>query len=140
MLVAGRGHFTGRHGLNPRDAKTKHGLTVLLLGLGLGGCEGDNEPVVVPAGEPTVTAAERATWDGARIYDEVCDRCHKMGVDGAPEPGDREAWAARLDKGRSTLLQHLHEGFNEMPPRGDCSFCSDAQLEDALDHILARSR
>lgn len=114
-------------------------MLLLLASVVLGACGNDREKVVTAPEPEPVTAAERATWGGARIYDEVCDRCHKMGVDGAPEVGDPSAWRPRVAKGRKTLLRHVYNGFNKMPARGDCEFCSDAQLAAALDYMLGQS-
>lgn len=102
--------------------------------------EAPSGDTVVAGPDEAETAVDRSSWDGARIYDEVCDRCHKMGVDGAPEPGDREAWAPRIAQGRAVLLRHIRQGYREMPERGDCAFCTDAQLASALDYMLERSR
>lgn len=106
----------------------------------LSGCSDGGDSTAVPAPPETASAQERATWGGAKIYDEVCDRCHKMGVDGAPELDDIAAWEPRLAKGRDTLLNHVHDGFKEMPPRGDCEFCSDAQLAEALEYMIGQVR
>ncbi len=117
-------------------------LQMLLLSTSvvLGACSNESDKVVTPSEPEPVTAAERATWGGPEIYDEVCDRCHKMGVDGAPELDDPTAWKPRIAKGRQTLLRHVFHGFNKMPARGDCGFCSDAQLAAALDYMLGQSR
>lgn len=106
----------------------------------LAGCSDDDDMAPVPMRQETVSAEERKGWGGAEIYDEVCDRCHKMGVDGAPELGDNAAWRPRIAKGRETLLSHVHKGFRKMPARGDCEFCSDAQLTEALDYMIEHSR
>jgi len=117
--------------------------TLVALGAGLGGCDRAQDGRgngTQPVTDKTDPAIERSSWDGARIYDEVCDRCHKMGVDGAPEPGDTDAWRPRIEQGRDVLLQHVREGYRQMPARGDCEFCTDDQLAAALDWMLARSR
>ena len=114
-------------------------ILLLLSHFVLGACS-DNRDKVTTASEPEpITAAERATWSGEKVYDEVCDRCHKMGVNGAPEVGDPAAWRPRIAKGRQTLLHHVYDGFNKMPARGECDFCSDSQLAAALDFMLKQS-
>ena len=95
--------------------------------------------LAAPEPEP-FTAAECATWSGEKVYDEVCDRCHKMWVDGAPVVGDQAVWKPRIAKGRQTLLHHIYDDFNKMPARGECDFCSDSQLAAALDFMLQQSR
>ncbi len=114
--------------------------TALLL---LGAC-GDGQETQQVARAPAVTAAEpdlatQRGWDGAKVYDEVCDKCHKMGVDGAPELGDPEAWEPRIAKGEEVLMRHVTEGFNKMPPRGRCEFCTDEQLRAAMRFMIDNS-
>lgn len=117
----------------------------LLAGpLALGACtDGGREVAEVVATPPATGAADEKTrnsWGGAEIYDEVCDKCHKMGVDGAPELGDVEAWRPRVAKGSEVLFDHVLNGFNKMPARGRCGFCSDAQLRQAMDFMIDNSR
>lgn len=86
------------------------------------------------------SVAEKRAWSGAKVYDEVCDKCHKMGVDEAPVVGETGAWAPRIDKGEDVLYRHVLEGFNEMPARGECEFCTDQQLRAAMEHMIEESR
>ena len=121
-------------------------LTVILSGLlaacgqdqGTGGGERAGAPP--PAEDKGPTLAEKRDWSGAKVYDEVCDKCHKMGVDDAPVLGDTQAWAPRIEKDEEVLYRHVLEGFNKMPPRGDCGFCTDAQLREAMQYMLGESR
>lgn len=117
-------------------------LPVVLLACACSDSDQDR-PAVGAAPEVTGNASEpepRTAWTGSKIYDEVCDRCHKMGVDGAPELGDKRAWAKRIGKGEAVLLEHVKEGFGEMPPRGKCEFCSDDQLQSAMRYMIGKSR
>ena len=45
--------------------------------------ENDKGSPEAPAQEREPTLAEKRAWRGAKVYEEVCDHCHKMGVDGA---------------------------------------------------------
>jgi cytochrome c5 len=106
----------------------------------LGGCGDGQEAARVPAvSQPEPDLATKQGWGGAKVYDEVCDKCHKMGVDGAPELGDPGAWKARLAKGEDVLMHHVREGFNKMPPKGRCEFCTDEQLRAAMNFMLDES-
>jgi cytochrome c5 len=96
--------------------------------------------VSTPAVESQPDAETRKSWGGAEIYDEVCDKCHKMGVDGAPELGDVEAWRPRVQQGQEVLFDHVLDGFKKMPARGECEFCSDEQLRAAMEFMISRSR
>ena len=42
----------------------------------------------------------------------------------APKKGDAAAWEPRLKQGMDTLVQHVTNGFNAMPPRGMCMDCT----------------
>ena len=113
---------------------------VLMLSACTDGEQQTPRRVATPGVESQPVAATRKSWGGAEIYDEVCDKCHKMGVDGAPELGDVEAWQPRLEKGQEVLFDHVLEGFKKMPARGECEFCSDEQLRAAMEFMIARSR
>ena len=61
---------------------------ILRMGLAiwLGAPAGGGHPLPppeAPAQEREPTLAEKRAWRGAKVYEEVCDHCHKMGVDGA---------------------------------------------------------
>ena len=72
-----------------------------------------------------------------KIYMEYCFSCHEYGVNGAPAPGDNEAWDARLSQGREVLLRNTIFGMPPMmPPRGLCEACSDSELDDVLDFMI----
>lgn len=74
---------------------------------------------------------------GETIYNRSCFSCHAGGVAGAPVPGDAEAWAPRIAKGRDALLRSVKEGVPPgMPPMGLCTTCSDADLAAAIDYML----
>lgn len=74
---------------------------------------------------------------GARIFATTCSTCHANGVAGAPKYHDMNAWRPRLAKGLSTLLEHVKEGYNAMPPRGTCVECTDADLRKAIEFMTA---
>lgn len=70
-----------------------------------------------------VTSANAAIQDK---YNASCATCHQAGVLGAQKTGDSAAWAKALKKGKPTLLKNVKNGFNNMPARGLCDDCSDA--------------
>lgn len=75
---------------------------------------------------------------GEAVYNRSCFSCHAGGVAGAPIPGDTEAWAPRVAKGRDVLLQSVKEGMPPgMPPMGLCMSCSDEDLEVVIDYMLS---
>ena len=80
---------------------------------------------------------EEPLLPGKRIYDDYCFSCQTPGINGAPRIGDKEAWAARLEQGRVSLLQSTIEGIQPaMPPRGICFDCLDEQQDAAIDYMI----
>ena len=75
---------------------------------------------------------------GRSVYKRVCMACHTLSVWGAPKLGDRAAWAARVAKGRTALYFSAQNGFNQMPPRGYCQFCTDGELRAAVDYMVSK--
>ena len=59
-------------------------------------------------------------------YGKACAACHGPGVLGAPKKGDKAAWAPRLKQGNDVLLSHTRNGYKNMPAKGLCNDCSDA--------------
>lgn len=57
-----------------------------------------------------------------------CALCHVNGEGGAPKAGDIKAWEPRLAQSNATLVAHMVDGFNRMPPLGYCMDCSEADL------------
>lgn len=74
--------------------------------------------------------------DGEGIYGQVCSVCHDSGVAGAPVRGDEEQWAARVDKGFETLLDHAINGFNGMPAKGGNPSLSDDDMHAAVAYMV----
>ena len=73
----------------------------------------------------------------SKIYMEYCFSCHEFGVNGAPAPGDEEAWDTRLSQGKEVLLRNTIFGMPPvMPPRGLCEACTDSDLDVVLDFMI----
>jgi len=81
--------------------------------------------------------AAGAAMSGEQVYNQFCGTCHNAGVAGAPVLGDGAAWESRLAKGMDTLWDHTLNGFNAMPAKGTCMNCSDEELRNALDYMVA---
>lgn len=86
-----------------------------------------------PAPEPAALAADA----GERLYKRTCFVCHDTGAGGAPKRNDHAAWQVRADKGLDALMQSTIHGLGGMPPRGQAPSASDAELEAAVQYILA---
>ncbi|MDQ3731044.1 MAG: c-type cytochrome [Pseudomonadota bacterium] len=82
-------------------------------------------------------SAEGATSTGQQTYTTVCATCHDSGVAGAPMISDQGAWQARIAQGKQTLYQHAINGLGAMPPKGGDPSLSNAQVQAAVDYIIA---
>lgn len=60
------------------------------------------------------------------LYSQSCATCHAAGVLGAPKSGDQAAWAPRLKQGMPLLIEHTRNGYKNMPARGLCDSCTEA--------------
>ena len=101
---------------------------------------GDAEPAVAvaPAAEPSGSQAAVAVADeGSRVYRTFCMACHDQGIAGAPKTGDKVAWDERMAKGMDAVLRRAINGFGGMPPRGACMTCTAAQIQAAIDFMIA---
>lgn len=79
---------------------------------------------------PTLNVSYAATT--ADLYNQSCVTCHGAAVLGAPKTGDKAAWNARMKKGMPTLVKNVKDGYKNMPARGLCNTCTDAQLADLI--------
>ena len=59
----------------------------------------------------------------ATLYEHACKTCHEDPATGAPRTHDTVAWAPRIAKGEDVLLDNIVNGFNGMPPLGQCIEC-----------------
>ena len=76
---------------------------------------------------------------GQKIYQTYCFACHASGLAGAPKLGDKAAWTERLQQGMQAMLNNVKKGMGAMPPKGTCATCTDQQLLDAINYMLAES-
>ena len=75
---------------------------------------------------------------GEQVYNQFCFACHATGVANSPLLGDAAAWEPRIAKGMDTLMANTINGINAMPMKGTCMACSDAELQAAVDYMLAQ--
>ena len=94
------------------------------------------------AGEARQKAAkkEKSHRPGEEVYAAACGACHDSGAAGAPRMGKTGEWSARFDKGAETLYKHAINGYNAMPAKGGCTDCSDEEVENAVDYIMAETQ
>jgi cytochrome c5 len=82
-----------------------------------------------PPPPPGLSAREQAK------YDVSCANCHPIGLFGSPRTHDEAAWAPRLAKGMSVLLNSVKNGKGQMPAGGQCSNCSDADYQALITYM-----
>ena len=93
-------------------------------------------PAPVPAAEPVQLAQADDDFDLQGTYQMFCFACHSTGLSGAPRPGDAEAWAPRMEKGRDEIVAIMNRGLNAMPPKGLCMNCTDDQLWELSQYMV----
>ena len=74
--------------------------------------------------------------DGKEVYDQVCSKCHRTGIDGAPKLSDKAEWSKRLATGKPALIRSVTEGKGEMPARAGKEV-SDEEITAAFDYIVS---
>ena len=79
-------------------------------------------------------AASAATVE--ERYNSSCTFCHTSGAAGAPKAHDEAAWKPLLAKGMDTLVKHVKEGYNAMPPKGGNMSLSDEEVQAAVDFMV----
>ena len=101
-------------------------ITLLLaLATMLPGCGDDAKPPATSSIASSATPSDPAL---AQIYANSCQLCHANPAANAPLTGDRKAWEPRIQQGTDTLLDHAINGYNGMPPMGQCVECSQEQF------------
>jgi cytochrome c len=68
-----------------------------------------------------------------------CGGCHDNAAIGAPVVGDKDAWAATLEKGLDAVYHNGINGINAMPPKGGASI-SDAEFKVIVDYMIEVSK
>lgn len=108
-------------------------MSSLIMALSLCGCGEQSAGAGSEAESRQLQAADPVI---AAIYDRSCRSCHTVAATGAPLTGDHTAWTPRLEKGMSTLVDSVINGFGGMPPLGLCMDC-DVQQFEALIQFMA---
>ena len=96
-----------------------------------------------PAPSQQATAAPTAkpgAADGKAVYDKICFVCHAQSVAGAPKPGDKAAWAPRIQQGMDTLVQSVTKGKGAMPPKAGNPALSEQEIRAAIDFMVSQSK
>jgi cytochrome c5 len=88
----------------------------------------------------TVLCIPAQVWaaDGTEVYEKVCKKCHRSGVDEAPMLSNKEEWAKRLALGKPALQKSVIEGKGNMNPRAGKESLTDEEISAAIDYIEAQ--
>lgn len=78
---------------------------------------------------------------GREVWLENCETCHGIGKAESPKFMDYEAWAPRLAKGETNLVDSAINGFEGkteagMPPRGGNKELTDEQVTAAARYMI----
>ncbi|GGD79105.1 c-type cytochrome [Lacimicrobium alkaliphilum] len=96
-----------------------------------------NVAIGVALGLMAPPATAQVTPQQMQLLVNNCLQCHAAENTSAPLMGDKQAWQARLQKGRNQILRNTVEGINGMPPMGYCSACTEQDLNALIDLMLA---
>jgi len=113
----------------------------LLLGLSLTACnnnEHGKQPALISGQAEVPIAAmenEARGKTGEAVYQQVCMACHASGMNGAPEFGDRAAWADLIEEGYGILVYESIKGEGMMPPRGGVASLTDIEVARAVAYM-----
>lgn len=88
--------------------------------------------MLIAASVLLLAANVQAAPDAEAIFNKSCGMCHNGQLPQAPKKGDVAAWEPRLKQGMPTLVKHVTDGFNAMPPRGLCMDCTAADYEAVI--------
>lgn len=104
----------------------------------LAGPEEQSATQATPVPSPQSVAAPLT---GPQVYNAVCIACHAPpGVGGAPALGNGDAWAARIDRGMDSLVDHALHGFSGstgiMPRKGGRVDLSDEEIISAVKYMV----
>lgn len=80
--------------------------------------------------------------DGKRIYEAHCAFCHNADnpYKNAPITGNKAQWEKPIKQGMPILFLHTIHGYGNMPKRGNCKECNDAELIAAVKYMVEQSK
>lgn len=93
--------------------------------------------LLIPAAGYASESAQLAT--GQHLYESACIACHGTGAAGAPELGDKAAWAPYIAAGMENMVTVALHGKGSMPARGGTE-ASEADLRAAVEYIVSLSK
>lgn len=105
--------------------------------------EAASAATAAPASGAAPAGAQTANLElGKTVYGKTCSMCHAAGVGGAPKPGDKADWDARVAQGMDVLYKHATEGFTGqkgmMPAKGGNAALSDDEIKGAVAYMATK--
>lgn len=101
--------------------------------------DGANPPISSERDLPAPKKAEGAVHPGKAAYETSCSACHANAAIGAPVVGDKDAWAAVMEKGLNEVIKNGINGINGMPPKGGTTM-SDDKFKEVVDYMIKASK
>jgi len=89
---------------------------------------------------PEAPANSKPAHPGKAGYEKNCAVCHATDAMGAPDVGNKGAWAKVLNQGLETVYKNALNGKNGMPPKGGAMALSDDQIKDIVNYMLEESK
>jgi len=80
-----------------------------------------------------------AGGEAKKTYEASCAVCHATDAMGAPDVGNKKAWAAVLEKGIDKVYHNAIHGINGMPPKGGTAL-SDEKIKEVVDYMIGASK
>ncbi len=76
---------------------------------------------------------------GQEDYEKSCAVCHGNDKMGAPDLGNKDAWAKVMKKGIDKVVEIAIKGTGAMPPKGG-STLSDDKLKQVIEYMYSKSK
>ncbi len=86
--------------------------------------------------KPAPRPATTALTIGQTVYTQSCSVCHDKGLLGAPRIGVQADWDPRMKQNMDVLFKHAIYGYKNMPAKGTCLNCSQADIQAAVKYIV----
>lgn len=81
---------------------------------------------------------------GKKVFEDNCAACHNAGMNGAPKPGQKADWEARVGEGLDAMIKKSIAGYTGkdgamMPAKGGNAALSDQEVGDAVAFMVSES-
>jgi cytochrome c5 len=87
---------------------------------------------------PAENGKENPLTRGKAVVENNCAPCHSGNLPGAPVLGNPADWTTRLSQGKETLVEHVINGYNAMPPKGGNPSLSNEDIAAAVTYIISQ--